>query len=167
MKQPGLCAIITSACALNVASPVVAAADEKNRFDTAGFLQSCTGHVPDVGFAVPMDTQCISQAVRMCNMSFEMRGLQRCVEGAAIWMEADGARIASQIPGFDNSVLEGKGPTALSLPMPGLANAPDCTTLSDPNLPADTACRYSEALSDWLKLRVLQRSDDTAEGEAE
>lgn len=166
MKQSTRFVITAMACALgSAASPAAAAGGEQFQFDTAGFLSACTGFVPDVGYAVPMDTQCVSQAVRMCNMSQEYKALQDCVDSSAAWLEADGARIVSQMPGFDKSVLDGNGLAGLSLPMPALGDVPDCTKISDPNLPSEVVCRYSEALSEWLKLRVLMRSEDMT-GEA-
>ncbi|UWQ31497.1 hypothetical protein K3555_12890 [Leisingera sp. M527] len=157
--------VTAMACALGSAASPAVAGDELSQFDIAGFLSACSGFVPDVGFAVPMDTQCVSQAVRMCNLSQEMKALQHCADSAAAWLEADGARIVSQMPGFDKSVLDGNGPAGLSLPMPAMGDAPDCTKISDPNLPSEVVCRYSEALSEWLKLRVLMRSEDMT-GEA-
>jgi hypothetical protein len=165
MKQPVLSVFAACACTLGASFPLTAAGEETPVFDTAGFLSACTGFVPDVGSAVPMDTQCVSQVVRMCNMSLENNALQYCVDSAAAWLEADGARIVGQMPGFDKSVLDGNGPAGLSLSMPALGDAPDCTEISDPNLPAELVCRYSEALSEWLKLRVLMRSEDMT-GEA-
>ncbi|MFV1594392.1 hypothetical protein VWZ88_17715 [Phaeobacter sp. JH20_36] len=157
MKQPLLSFLATCACALGAPFPLTAASEETPVFDTAGFLSACSGFVPDVGFAVPMDTQCVSQAVRMCNMSQENKALQYCVESASAWVEADGARIVSLMPGFDKSVLDGSGPAGLR--MPALGEVPDCTKVSDPNLPSDVACRYSEALLEWLKLRILMRGE--------
>ncbi|UWQ52588.1 hypothetical protein [Leisingera caerulea] len=157
MKQPAPFAIAASVFALGMVSPPEATGDEHSHFDTPGFLSACTVFVPDVAFAVPMDTQCVSQAVRMCNLSREMKALQHCADLAAAWMEADGASIVSQMPGFDESVLDDNWHEGLSLP--ALADAPDCTKVFDPNLPPETACRYSEALSEWLKLRILLRSE--------
>ncbi|APG46429.1 hypothetical protein [Phaeobacter porticola] len=159
MKQPVLSVLSACACAFGASFPLTAAGEATPVFDTAGFLSACAGFVPDVGYAVPMDTQCVSQAVRMCNLSQEMKALQHCADSAAAWLEADGARIVSQMPGFDKSVLDDNGPAGLSLPMPAMGDAPDCTKTSDPNLSSETVCRYSEALSEWLKLRILMRSD--------
>jgi|GEM_PF-4547891 len=165
MKQSTLFVITAMACALGSAASPAAADGERSQFDTAGYLSACTGFVPDVGFAVPMDSQCVSQAVRMCNLSQEMKALQHCADSAAAWLEADGASIVSQMPGFDKSVLDGNGPAGLSLPILALGDTPDCTKVSDPNLPTAVACRYSEALSKWLKLRILMRSEEMT-GEA-
>ncbi|AUQ98462.1 hypothetical protein [Phaeobacter inhibens] len=160
-----LSAITAGACALSAALPIAAAGEENSGFDTAGFLSACTEFAQDVDYALPMDTQCVSQAVHMCNLSQEMKALQHCADSAAAWLEADGARIVSLMPGFDKSVLDGSGPAGLSLPIPTLGDAPDCTQVSDHNLPAEVACRYSEALSEWLKLRILMRSEEMT-GEA-
>ncbi|UWR81288.1 hypothetical protein K4K97_04950 [Phaeobacter inhibens] len=165
MKQPILSVVTVMTFALGSVAMPVSADGELYPFDIDGFLSACTEFVQDVDYALPMDTQCVSQAVRMCNLSQEMKALQHCADSAAAWLAADGARIVSLMPGFDKSVLDGSGPAGLSLPIPTLGDAPDCTQVSDHNLPAEVACRYSEALSEWLKLRILMRSEEMT-GEA-
>ncbi|WP_405112339.1 hypothetical protein L0Z65_08420 [Phaeobacter sp. BS52] len=157
MKHSTFFAITTIFVVLGRTASPLAADSEPHLFDTAGFLSSCTGFVPDVDYALPMDTQCISQAVRMCNLSHELQVLKRCVDSAAAWMETDSARIITQMPGFDMSVFDDNG--LVGPPLSALGEVPDCTKVSDPNLSSETVCRYSEALSHWLKLRILMRSD--------
>ncbi|QAX30170.1 hypothetical protein [Leisingera sp. NJS204] len=149
---------LAAGAAAALVSPIQAAGEVQALFDTAGFLNACTGFVSNGAFALPMDSQCVTQAVRMCNLSHEMKAQQYCVESTAVWMEEDGDKIIRQMPGFDRSVLESSGAAGLSLPLPELSAEPDCTKMSDPSLTSEILCRYSDALSEWLKLRTMMRS---------
>ncbi|WP_170381689.1 hypothetical protein [Ruegeria atlantica] len=164
--------LATVLSAINIATQTEAA--DPDRFDTVAFLRACTDLVPDVDYALPMDVECISQSLRMCELADPSAEAERCVLVVSKWMRNETISEWSQIPEknrfghedpptaqeltrdakriFDNELLAQFAPAI-----------PDCEDVQVQGVSEQVVCGYADAMAGWLTLRMLQRAAERAE----
>ena len=137
-----------------------AEADKTHPFDTPGFLAECTNRIPNVATQIPMNQLCVSTARQLCDLSTGGQDATQCLSTVTEWLETDIAHVRSSFPDAAKMVEK---PSGLSpLPM-GAAQAIDCSQLKVPNVSSEVVCSYQEALSRWMKFRVVKLSSQPRE----
>ncbi|OUS34011.1 hypothetical protein A9Q94_17710 [Rhodobacterales bacterium 56_14_T64] len=165
MKEFFARAMIWAAMVLSV-SPVAASdLGEDQRFDTAGFLTDCTGHVPNGQYSIVMDGQCVSQAVKFCNLSLDLHGLQECVAEATGWLNSDAVREREKGSTLGSPEIaemlsyERPSTSVLGMQIDRLNNF-DCKNVQDRELTQEVLCAYGDALAAWHEARELRRASE-------
>ncbi|MDE4138832.1 MULTISPECIES: hypothetical protein [Rhodobacterales] len=137
-----------------------AEADKTPPFDTPGFLAECTNRIPNVAMQIPMNQLCVSAARQLCDLSTGGQGASQCLSTVTEWLETDITRIRSSFPDAAEMVEKPSGMSPLPM---GAAQAIDCSQLKVPNVSSEGGCSYQEAVSRWLKFRVVELSSQPRE----
>lgn len=164
--------LATVLSAANMATQTEAA--DLDGFDTTAFLQACTDLVPNVDYALPMDSECISQSHRMCELADPSAEAERCISVVSKWMRDETISKWSQIPeenrlGYEDPLAAkelkndaervfGNGVLAEFAPA-----IPDCEAVQVEGVSEQVVCSYADALAGWLTLRILQRATERDE----
>lgn len=132
-------------------------------FDTKGFVSECTSFVPDVAYAPVMDGECISQTIKLCHLSLDLKGWDHCVHEVTDWMMTEIDRFNSTDPDAGLAALEEFGTfdfdlSLISAILPDEMANFDCNQMQDVGVSPDTLCKYAEALEGWHKSRIVSRS---------
>lgn len=151
---------IAVAAALAFAGPSMSS--DLERFDTRAFLTACTDLVPDVPFAVPMDAMCISQGRKMCGLAVMNEEPGRCLDEVTAWMQSEVAAKWGGLPAHMRKDWASP-PTAEEMAGNDMLSTlnlslPNCETLDVDGISKQSLCDYSNALTGWHALRVLQRA---------
>ncbi len=128
--------------------------------DTQVFFTACTTRIPNVAFHVPMKQRCVATARQLCDLSMDGRGAGRCLSLVSQWLEQDSARIRSALPDAQELVELPGGMAPLPL---AAEQVVDCTQINVPNVSSDMICTSQDALSRWMKFRVVELSNQTRE----
>ncbi|WP_217353804.1 hypothetical protein [Ruegeria arenilitoris] len=141
---------------------MLAETDKGQIFDTRSFLVACSDLVPNVPLAIPMDAQCISQGLKMCELALLNAGTEKCLEEVTAWMREETDSNWHLVP-EDIRLDHDKPPTAAEMASDGTmavigGSLPNCETMQIEGATQQQICEYLDALAGWQTLRILQRS---------